>query len=57
MGSLSFVPNTAYLLGQKSETKSCFFERVDKIDNPWPGSPWGKERGLKETKYEMKEEK
>ena len=40
-----------------NETKSCFFEKINKIDKPQPDSSRKKERRIKSTKLEMKKER
>ena len=40
-----------------NKTKSCFFEKINKIDKPQPDSSRKKERRIKSTKLEMKKER
>ena len=40
-----------------NKTKSWFFEKISKIDNPQPDSSRKKERRIKSTKLEMRKER
>ena len=44
-------------IGKINETKICFYEKINKIVNPLPGSSRKKGGGFKSIKLEMKKEK
>ena len=44
-------------IAKNNETKSWFFEKINKIDKPLPRLIYRKGRRLKSTELEMKKEK